>query len=218
MGFHRRPLPACGHCRVTAFAIRFVAGTHQRRREADQFLGVLRVQRSVSPIDHPERRRQRTEPATQTLASTGKSTQRVLKSGREPAIRDAPDEPAVSGWDVGEAAGLAATHLVLSNREGVEGDIEICCSFDRRGHQGLRPTRSARAPTCRPCPFHLQRTPSFSVVEDLGRFVCFGCFRSGKPRPSVHRGDGARQLRIRGPVARESLRRKLTGDGDDRDG
>ena len=29
------------------------------------------------------------------------------------------------------------------------------------------------------CPFHQEKTPSFNVRDDLGRFKCFGCGASG---------------------------------------
>ena len=29
------------------------------------------------------------------------------------------------------------------------------------------------------CPFHAERTPSFNVREETGRYKCFGCDKSG---------------------------------------
>ena len=29
------------------------------------------------------------------------------------------------------------------------------------------------------CPFHAERTPSFNVREEIGRYRCFGCDKSG---------------------------------------
>ena len=66
------------------------------------------------------------------------------------------------------------------------------------------------------CPFHLERTPSFSVNATLGRFVCFGCSRSGdaiqftEEMEHVSFESAARSLARRFGVA-------LSGDGDDRD-
>ena len=35
------------------------------------------------------------------------------------------------------------------------------------------------------CPFHAEKTPSFSVNQELGYYICFGCDRGGDATPFV---------------------------------
>ena len=63
------------------------------------------------------------------------------------------------------------------------------------------------------CPFHQERTPSFTVTPARGTFKCFGCGEGGDAITFVDE-DGAGRLRRCDRVAREALRRPDRVRGD----
>lgn len=40
------------------------------------------------------------------------------------------------------------------------------------------------------CPFHSEKSPSFSVSPDKGMYYCFGCGAGGTPLPSLWKRKG----------------------------
>jgi len=69
------------------------------------------------------------------------------------------------------------------------------------------------------CPFHREKTPSFSVSPDKGLFRCFGCDASGDVISFVVKHDGVsfpealRKLSARAGISLEEVMEKPSGNG-----
>ena len=68
--------------------------------------------------------------------------------------------------------------------------------LDRRHGQQFVPLRKVGRNWVGLCPFHAEKTPSFNVREETGRYKCFGCDQSRR-RVHVRPGDRAPRLRRR---------------------
>ena len=84
-----------------------------------------------------------------------------------------------------------------------------------QGGGGDRPAGRGRRPRCARsaarykglCPFHQERTPSFTVTPARGTFKCFGCGEGGDAITFVAKTE-QRRLHRRDRVARAALRRR----------
>src|SRR2546430_16736440 len=56
---------------------------------------------------------------------------------------------------------------------------------------GRTPLRRSGARFTGLCPFHDERTPSFSVSPEKGLYYCFGCGAAGDPAPLLDQNPGA---------------------------
>ena len=82
------------------------------------------------------------------------------------------------------------------------------CGPDRRDRLRPTPTCGARGSSYTGlCPFHEERTPSFSVNAHEKLYYCFGCEASGDVIP-LRPGEGGAELPRGGGGARRALRRR----------
>src|ERR1700752_4387868 len=98
--------------------------------------------------------------------------------------------------------------------EELRGRVSISDVVGRR----VRLTRKGRGEATGLCPFHNEKTPSFTVSEDKGFFHCFGCGAHGDVVGFVMRSEGlpfpeaverlAREAGLEVPVSSPEERRK----------
>lgn len=77
--------------------------------------------------------------------------------------------------------------------EELRAEASVRALAERMGVAWDRKSNAARGDWWAPCPFHQERTPSFHVVEPLGRggyFKCFGCGVKGSAVDFVMERDG----------------------------
>ena len=82
----------------------------------------------------------------------------------------------------------------------VDEDIVVASSRHRRGHLGAHAAEEGRTPVVGLCPFHAEKTPSFSVNQEEGVYYCFGC-QAKRRRHHLRARDRAPRLRRRRRVA-----------------